>query len=43
MLKIQEEIGHKKGIANSLNNIGSLYSDQGDVSLSRKNNSTALE
>ena len=29
-LKIKEEIGDKKGIATSLNNIGNIYVDQGD-------------
>ena len=30
-LKIREEIGDKKGIANSLNNIGYIYDVQGDI------------
>jgi tetratricopeptide (TPR) repeat protein len=30
-LKIQEEIGHKEGIASVLNNIGLVYSEQGKV------------
>jgi tetratricopeptide (TPR) repeat protein/serine phosphatase RsbU (regulator of sigma subunit) len=30
-LKIQEEIGDKKGIANSLNNIGMIYKGQGNT------------
>jgi serine phosphatase RsbU (regulator of sigma subunit)/tetratricopeptide (TPR) repeat protein len=30
-LKIQEEIGDKKGGATSLNNIGAIYKDQGDI------------
>ncbi len=29
-LKVNEEIRNQKGIANSLNNIGIIYSDQGD-------------
>ncbi|MGE0560780.1 MAG: tetratricopeptide repeat protein [Flavobacteriales bacterium] len=30
-LKIQKEIGHKKGIATSLNNIGFIYQNKGDI------------
>ena len=30
-LKIREEIGYKEGIAYSLNNIGGLYENQGDI------------
>ena len=30
-LKLQEEIGDKKGIATVLNNIGYIYKDQGDI------------
>ena len=31
-LKIREEIGDKRGIAESLNNIGNIYDNQGDIS-----------
>ncbi|MBL4625580.1 MAG: tetratricopeptide repeat protein, partial [Flavobacteriales bacterium] len=30
-LKIKEEIGDKKGVAYSLNNIGFIYKHQGDL------------
>ena len=30
-LKIQKEIGDKKGMATSLNDLGAIYSDQGDI------------
>jgi len=30
-LKIEEELGNKKGIATSLNNIGAIYNSQGDI------------
>tara|TARA_B100000809_G_C14901342_1_gene446375 strand:- start:534 stop:701 length:168 start_codon:yes stop_codon:yes gene_type:complete len=30
-LKIREEIGGKRGIANYLNNVGIIYKNQGDI------------
>jgi len=42
-LKIQEKIGDKQGIAGSYNNIGSVYSSQGNLSEALKNFFAALE
>jgi hypothetical protein len=40
--KIKEEIGDKKGIASSLNNIGNIYKDQGDSKVIMPKPSTTI-